>query len=442
MKKNLNEQKSESDILSSLKFCVFDLETTGGNTKTDKIIEIGLVNIDGKEIGEKKSYLIDPERKIPEFIQKLTSIKQADVEGCPKIDNVIEEILEFIGDRVLIAHNSSFDVPFLNSVLKRLGRPELTNKSICTNLMTKYLIPSLMNSNLNYMSKIFKIKHTKAHRALDDADATAKLFINYLDIFESKGVSKVNHLYYPKNRFELDLVNYKKDTPEKEIKAKISKMPAPYIVSFKGENGVILFAFPCANDAREVEYIMDKVSSIQWETMTIKLIGPFTEVLLKYTHLFAKLDLECKKEVMTKLWDLHLVKTERKDLLAVAAEIEKYDFLIINHLVPEQYTIYPLASLGHKSELIFRYPGHKKKLAQYINSRGNKVASGKTRKVNVPPQLKDFIDCYMAKCQTENKEVFFFDKTIAMKKVEEFYEAFEKFAAKNKNTYNYPQKYI
>jgi len=442
MKENLNDLQPESDILSSLKFCVFDLETTGGNTKTYKIIEIGLVNIDGKEIGEKKSYLIDPERKIPDFIQKLTSIKQADVEGCPKIDSVMEEILEFIGDRVLIAHNSSFDVPFLNSVLKRLGRPELKNKSICTNLMTKYLIPSLMNSNLNYMSKIFKIKHTKAHRALDDADATAKLFINYLDIFESKGLTKINHLYYPKNRFELDLVNYKKDSSVDEIRAKISKMPAPYIVSFKGENGVILFAFPCSNDSREVEYIMEKTTSLNWETMTIKLIGPFTEVLLKYTHLFAKLDHENKQDVITKLWDLHLQKSERKELLSKALEFEKYDFLIINHLVPEQYTIYPLASLGHKSELIFRYPGHKKKLAQYINSRGNKAVNNKVRKVNVPPQLKEFIDCYMAKSQIENKEVFFFDKTIAIKKVDDFYEAFEKFFLKNKNIYNYPQKYI
>ena len=75
---------------------------------------------------------------------------------APKIDEVIEEILEFMGDRILVAHNTSFDVPFFNSVLKRLNIEQLENRSLCTNLMTKYMIPNLMNSNLNYMSKVFK----------------------------------------------------------------------------------------------------------------------------------------------------------------------------------------------------------------------------------------------------------------------------------------------
>ena len=199
-----------NDLLSPLKFCVFDLETTGGNLKNDRIIEIGMVRIDNLKITEKKSFLVDPKRPIPEFIQRLTSIKQKDVDGEKVIEELIDEILDFIGDRILIAHNASFDVPFLNSVLKRLGRKELKNRSICTNLMTKYLIPTLMNSNLNYMSQIFEISHNNAHRALDDADATAKLFLKYLDIFKAKGIKKINHLYYPKNRFELDLTHFKK----------------------------------------------------------------------------------------------------------------------------------------------------------------------------------------------------------------------------------------
>ena len=145
-------------LLNDLSFCVFDLETTGGSHLHDKIIEIGLVKIENLKITTHKSFLIQPEIHIPDFIQKLTSIRESDVNDAPLIEHVIDEILEFMGDSILVAHNTSFDVPFFNSVLRRLNRPELKNKSICTNLMTKYMIPNLLSSNLNYMCKIFDLK--------------------------------------------------------------------------------------------------------------------------------------------------------------------------------------------------------------------------------------------------------------------------------------------
>lgn len=436
----MKKTKTTPKILEDLKYCVFDLETTGGNTKTDKIIEIGIVNIDGKEIVASKNYLIDPKQKIPDFIQKLTSIKQADVEGCPIIDDIIDEVLELIGDRILVAHNASFDVPFLNSVLKRLGREELKNKSMCTNLMTKYLIPTLMNSNLNYMSKIFKIQHKKAHRALDDAKATAKLFINYLDIFENKGISKINHLYYPMNRFELDLVNYKKGCELEEIKNKIKSMPAPFIITFKGENGVILYSIPGSNTKVDHNFIFQKIESIPWENLSIKLIGPYLEVLFKFGHIFSKLDQDAKKDILENLWVIHFDKVDKRELAQTAVEIEKYDFVIMNNLVPEQYSIFPLGSLNQKAELVFRYPGHKKKLLQYIGAK-NQKASNKAQKLNVNPQIREFILSYLAKIHLDSKEIFLFDKNGPNKEVE-FFDAFERYISKNKNTYNYPQKYI
>ena len=132
--------KLSEQLINSLSFCVFDLETTGGNHKSDKIIEIGLIQIRNKKIVKEINYLINPEIPIPEFIQKLTNIRQVDVQTAPVISDVIEEIIEFMGDSILVAHNTSFDVPFFNSVLKRLNKPILKNKSLCTNLMTKYLI--------------------------------------------------------------------------------------------------------------------------------------------------------------------------------------------------------------------------------------------------------------------------------------------------------------
>ena len=200
-----NNELPVTEQIKNLSFCVFDLETTGGNHEKDKIIEIGLIKIENLEIVAQKNFLIQPEIKIPEFIQKLTSIGPKEVKNARLIEDVIDDILDFMGDSILVAHNTSFDIPFFNSVLKRLGKPHLTNRNICTNLMTKHLIPNLLNSNLNYMSRIFGIKHKQAHRALDDAKATANLLLKYLHIFIKKNITKINHLYYPRNRYELDL---------------------------------------------------------------------------------------------------------------------------------------------------------------------------------------------------------------------------------------------
>ena len=131
---------SPSELMNSLSFCIIDLETTGGNYKKDKIIEIGLVRVEKLKIVEEKSYLVNPEKEIPDFIQKLTKISQAKVKDKPVIEDIIDEVIDFIGDNILVAHNTSFDVPFLNGVISTLGKSELENKVICTNVMTKHLL--------------------------------------------------------------------------------------------------------------------------------------------------------------------------------------------------------------------------------------------------------------------------------------------------------------
>ena len=269
------KELTPSEQIQKMSYCVFDLETTGGNQQNDKIIEIGLVKIKNFKIVEKKNYLIQPEINIPSFIHKLTSLKQADVEKSPLIEDVIDEILEFMKDSVLVAHNTSFDIPFFNSILRRLGKKPLKNKALCTHLMTKYLMPNLMNSNLNYMCRIFNIKHQKAHRALDDAMATAKLLIKYLNIFISKDIQKLNHLYYPRNKYELDQYHFKRnlENPNQttEILCKLSSVKASSLVTLKGVNGVILYSLPFTGKREQIELIEQKVKDLDWRTLTIKL---------------------------------------------------------------------------------------------------------------------------------------------------------------------------
>lgn len=436
-------------LLNNMTFVVFDLETTGGNQKNDKIIEIGLVKIEKLKIVKEVSYLINPEIKIPDFIQKLTGIKHEDVEDSPIIENVIDEVLELMGDSILVAHNTSFDVPFFNSVLKRLNRPEIKNKSICTNLMTKYLIPNLLNSNLNYMSKIFNIRHSKAHRALDDAKATAELLLKYLKIFIDKEIQKANHLYYPRNRYELDRIHYKQDFHDiKVIEKKLKKLKTPSLVTIKGENGVILYSLPCNQNKKEHDFILSKLKNSPWKTTTIKLFGPFLEALVHFNNLFSKMEPSARGETIRLMWELHLdgIKLPPKGQEHLIPEInydkDLGDFVITHHLVPEQMIIFPLQSLHVKNQLIFRYPGHKKKLIQYINSKSQRIGNNKLKKTHFHPLLKSFLEHYIDKIKEQQNSIFIIKKKQPLSKPDEFLSELDKFLTENPNSYQYPSEYI
>lgn len=394
MTNQAQSSNSSYNLIHSLTFCVFDLETTGGNHHHDKIIEIGLVRIKELQIVAKKSFLIKPEVHIPEFIQKLTSIRDSDVTNAPLIEEVVDEILEFMGDSILVAHNTSFDVPFFNSVLRRLGKEELTNKSICTNLMTKYMIPNLLSSNLNYMSKIFDLEHQKAHRALDDAMAAADLLLKYLSIFIHKKISKVNSLYYPKNKFELDRINYKKDVSKEDICTQINSLKTPYLVTLKGLEGVVLFSMPSNGTENEAQYINDNILKIDYEILTIKLIGPYFQGLVEMSSYFSKIENKLAIESTKKLCEFNNIDFKLLDPNNVKGF--PADFIVLNHLIPDQYVIYPLISMHHKLELVFRYPTHQNKFVQYINSKSSRILQGKMKKDHLSPLINNFIVEYLS----------------------------------------------
>lgn len=444
----MSVNKESLELIKPLDFCVFDLETTGGNHKNDKIIEIGLVKISNLEIVDKKSFLINPEIKIPDFIQKLTSITPKDVENAPRIEEVIDEILDFMKDSILVAHNTSFDVPFFNSVLKRLNLETLENKSICTNLMTKYLIPNLLNSNLNYMSKVFNIDHNKAHRALDDAYATAELLLKYLNIFINKEVKKINHLYYPRNKYELDRFHCKSKDRVQSIRDKLKQLQTPCLLTLKGENGIILHSLPMDSTTHEKDYALSVLNEINWESATIRLFGSFLEAFSQFGNLYNKLDGPVKTEIIQKLNEFNLpenINELKKEFLNDDKNREligKNSFIICPHLVPEQLIIYPLSSLHPKSSLIFRYPGHKKKLVQFISSRAQKISNNKLKKSNFAPPIQDFLNSYFISQITVDKNAILFHKDFALKQQDDFMKKTESFLSQNNKTYNYPQKYI
>ena len=440
---------NSTSLLKELEFAVIDLETTGGNHNRDKIIEIGIVKIKKLKIVDKLELLIKPGIGIPEFIQKLTSIKPSDVKDAKIFEEAADEVLEFIGDSILVAHNTSFDIPFLNSELTRMGKAPLKNKSLCTHLMTKYLIPNLLNSNLNYMSKLFNIKHKKAHRALDDAYASAELLLVYLQIFIEKNIEKVNHIYYPRNRFELDRLNVKRKD-KKKYNSIISKIETPFVITIKGENGIILSSLPIKNSKEELDYLQELLKTIPWEMFTIRLYGHFIEAFIQFAQIFQKFSPETRGEILSFLWKTHLPKrkpqTNADQTLTISQEqinekLKNKDFIILPHIVPEQFVITITNNPTPKTSLTFRYPGHKKKLAQFINSRISRMK--KPQKNFINPLLNEFLNTYISDISKDKKtDIFPFKKSLPLKDIEDFYGHLDLFSNENLQKYNFPKEYI
>ncbi len=373
------------ELMKDLNFCVIDLETTGGNLKYDKIIEIGLVRVRNLEITDTKEILINPEIPIPQFVQKLTSISQDDIKNSAVIEDVIDDITKFIGDDILVAHNTSFDIPFLNSVMKRLKKPLLKNKVLCTNVMTKYLIPEMMNSNLPHLCRLFNISHERAHRALSDARSTAKLLLHYIDIFIEKDIRKINQLYYPRNKFELDHIHIKKSELNKDILNKVFDSGHAFTFSFKGKQGVLLNFIPYDPNTMKREDIETFLES-DWQRVTIKIVGHFFQGLVQFKDYF-----------------LNIPKEEREQTLEVLKKRFKYkdesslawDFVISPHIVDDQYIIFSEKKLTYRGKLIFKYPGHERKLEQYIKSQVKKTPKKKFLPHAEHNQVLSFINSYL-----------------------------------------------
>lgn len=438
MKEKEKTFDSSAELLASLKFCVIDLETTGGNPDTEKIIEIGMVKIDNRKMTEERSFLINPQKEIPEFVQKLTGIRRTDVEHSPKIEEVIDEIIQFIGDSILVAHNTSFDIPFLNGVLKKLQRPTLDNKVICTNIMTKYMIPDIMSSNLNYMSSIFGISHSQAHRAIEDARATAMLLLKYIDIFESKNIKKINQLYYPRNKFELDRAIIEASEGLEKVFEVMIKIENPCVLTIKGDNGVILTILPLKSPKEEVEDLKYYLSEFKWTQIHIRLCGPFIEGLFFLNANFVKIPEIYRKKTIKYLHSKHNISPAPHIL-------DDYDFVITPHLINGQFIVYNFLNFSPYSQLTFKFPAHKKKLHQFLLGQVTRFETqqkGK-RKLFIQNDIREIFLSLFNQALVQGPDVYLTLKVSEIKDERKNYlDRIEKLSMEKPDLYRFPSKYL
>ena len=172
---------------------VFDIETTGLSNRTCKIIEIGAVKIRGGEIVDRMDIFVDPECKIPEEITTLTSITDDMVKGAPKEKEAVERFLKFADGCMLIAHNASFDIGFIRVAAERHSIP-FENSFLDTVGLSKYVNPELKNHKLDTIVKHYKIGDFHHHRAEDDAEVLARIFIIMLERLKSEGVDSFERM--------------------------------------------------------------------------------------------------------------------------------------------------------------------------------------------------------------------------------------------------------
>ena len=171
-------------------YVVFDFETTGAKVPPCRVTEIGAYRVANGKITDEFQTLINPECEIPLFITQLTGISDSMVADAPKFAEIAAELLDFLGDSVLVAHNAPFDMKFLNHEVGMIHQGyRVKNPQLCTVQLSRRLVPNIINHKLNTVAEHFCVNLTNHHRAAADAHATAKIFINLLDDLQSKGVN-------------------------------------------------------------------------------------------------------------------------------------------------------------------------------------------------------------------------------------------------------------
>ena len=155
-------------------YVCLDLETTGLDPKRDKIIEIGAIKVKSGEIIAQMETFVNPQRKLEERIVELTGIRDEHLENAPEITDILPELIDFIGEDILLGHSVLFDYSFIKKAAIN-QRFKFEKFGIDTLKIARKFLPDLESRSLAFLCSHFEIEHS-AHRALTDAKATSKLY--------------------------------------------------------------------------------------------------------------------------------------------------------------------------------------------------------------------------------------------------------------------------
>lgn len=186
--------KGDADTGFDGTFICFDIETTGLSAARDKITEIGAVKVENGFITDTFSTFANPEMPIPQKITQLTGITDDMVKDAPSQSEAVGAFLEFAGDNVLVAHNAPFDTSFIAKACEDMGR-EYNYTSIDTVAISRAILTDIKNCKLDTVAKFLRLGDFNHHRATDDAEMLARIFINLCQrLTDDYGITKTNDI--------------------------------------------------------------------------------------------------------------------------------------------------------------------------------------------------------------------------------------------------------
>jgi len=254
--------------LAEVTFCVVDLETTGGSVAQAAITEIGAVAYRAGERLGTFSTLVDPGCPIPPSIVHLTGIDDRLVAGAPPIERVLPSFVEFARGAVIVAHNASFDVSFLNAALDRLAYPALPSPAVCTAKLARRVVwPDVPNVRLRTLAEYFRTRVRPIHRALADAEATGEVLLGLLAFGERLGIATLGDLHEAcraRGRPNYGKIRLADDLP---------RCPGVYL--FKDARGTVLYvgksndvrarvrSYFYGDERKKIQHLLDEVRGVE-----------------------------------------------------------------------------------------------------------------------------------------------------------------------------------
>ena len=213
-------------------FIAFDFETTGLDHQNDKIIEVAAIKFIDGEIADRYVELVNPGMSIPSVITEITGISDKMVRSSPSEELIIDDLLSFIGDNPLVAHNIHFDEKFLFQLCNRLGRDVLKNAQYDTLQLARSVLYDQPVFNLSALSEYFGLSSKGAHRAEKDTENTGLIFLELVDEvskYPLETISRVNSMIkgtsIPNQKLYVDLGN--ELTKNGDLKAGLLKLDTP-----------------------------------------------------------------------------------------------------------------------------------------------------------------------------------------------------------------------
>lgn len=175
-------------------YVVFDLETTGLSPVQDRIIEIGAVKVKDRKIVDRFSTFVNPQIPIPFHIEQLTSINDSMVENADVIENILPEFIKFCQGAVMVAHNAEFDISFIKEKCRTILNQEFNRTVIDTVSLSRALLPQLGKFTLDNVAKVLNVPGFHHHRAVDDANACADIFLALIEKLEARGIVDLDEI--------------------------------------------------------------------------------------------------------------------------------------------------------------------------------------------------------------------------------------------------------